>query len=69
MKPGFSWLLTGICGLAASSVVHAVTVAPTLKSREGMVTAAHQLAAATGAEILEKGGSAVDAAMPKNQDE
>ena len=63
MKRSFSWLLIGICWMAATSTVHAVTVAPTLQSKQGMVTAAHPLAAAAGAEMLEKGGNAVDAAI------
>jgi len=63
MKRSFSWLLIGICWLVVTSTVHAVTVAPTLQSKQGMVTAAHPLAAAAGAEILEKGGNAVDAAI------
>ena len=63
MKRGISWFLMGICWLLAMPVVHAVSVAPILQSREGMVTAAHPLAAAAGAEILEKGGNAVDAAI------
>ena len=63
MKQRFSWLLTGVCCLLVVPVVQAVSVAPILQSREGMVTAAHPLAAAAGAEILEKGGNAVDAAI------
>ena len=63
MKRSISWFLIGICLLVATSATHAVTVAPTLQSKEGMVTAAHPLAAAAGAEILEKGGNAVDAAI------
>lgn len=63
MKRSIQWLLIGICWLAATSATHAVTVAPTLQSKEGMVTAAHPLAAQVGAEILEKGGNAVDAAI------
>ena len=41
----------------------AVTVAPSLESKYGMVAAANPLAARAGAEILEKGGNAVDAAI------
>ena len=63
MKPYAVWFLTCICWLATTPVAHAVTVAPMLQSKEGMVTAAHPLAAAAGAEILEKGGNAVDAAI------
>ena len=63
MKRNILWFLTGICWLAATPAVHAVTVASTLQSKEGMVTAAHPLAAQVGAEILEKGGNAVDAAI------
>ncbi len=63
MKRNVLWLLVGICWLLSTSAVHAVTVAPTLQSKQGMVTAAHPLAARAGAEILEKGGNAVDAAI------
>lgn len=63
MKHRISWLLIGICWLAATPAAYAVSVAPVLQSKEGMVTAAHPLAAAAGAEILEKGGNAVDAAI------
>lgn len=63
MKRRITWLVAGIALLLTASGVHAVTVAPILQSREGMVTAAHPLAAAAGAEILEKGGNAVDAAI------
>jgi len=63
MKRGITWILTGLCCCALTSPVFAVTVAPTLQSKTGMVTAAHPLAAQAGAEILEKGGNAVDAAI------
>ena len=63
MKRNVQWLLIGICWLVSTSAVHAVTVAPTLQSKQGMVTAAHPLAARAGAEILENGGNAVDAAI------
>ena len=57
------WIVaTALLGLW-STVAQAVTVAPTLESRDGMVTAAHPLAAQAGAEILERGGNAVDAAI------
>jgi gamma-glutamyltranspeptidase/glutathione hydrolase len=48
-----------LCATAAS----AVTTGQVLKSKNGMVTAANPLAAAAGAEILEKGGNAIDAAI------
>lgn len=63
MKRSISWLLVGVFLLTTMSAVHAVTVASTLQSKEGMVTAAHPLAARAGAEVLEKGGNAVDAAI------
>jgi gamma-glutamyltranspeptidase/glutathione hydrolase len=63
MKLSITWLLVSIFWLAATPAVHAVTVAPILQSKQGMVTAAHPLAAAAGAEILEKGGNAIDAAI------
>jgi gamma-glutamyltranspeptidase/glutathione hydrolase len=63
MNHRISWLLIGICWLATMPAAYAVSVAPVLQSKEGMVTAAHPLAAAAGAEILEKGGNAVDAAI------
>jgi len=63
MKRRIPWLVAGMAFLLAASGVHAVTVAPILQSREGMVTAANPLAAAAGAEILERGGNAVDAAI------
>jgi gamma-glutamyltranspeptidase/glutathione hydrolase len=52
-----------ICLLAFSPAAQAVKLASTLQSTEGMVTAAHPLAAEAGAEILEMGGNAVDAAI------
>jgi len=63
MKRSISWLLIAICWFVAVSAAQAVTVASTLQSKKGMVTAANPLAAQAGAEILEKGGNAVDAAI------
>ena len=63
MKRNILCLLIGTCWLVPTPAVHAVTVAPTLQSKQGMVTAAHPLAARAGAEILEKGGNAIDAAI------
>jgi len=63
MTRSISSLIIAVFCLLATQAVHAVTVAPILQSKEGMVTAAHPLAAAAGAEILEKGGNAVDAAI------
>jgi gamma-glutamyltranspeptidase/glutathione hydrolase len=56
-------LLTGLGWLAAAPPAPAATVAATLQSKDGMVTAAHPLAARVGAGILERGGNAVDAAI------
>ena len=58
-----SCLFMGICLLAITPAVFSATVAPILQSKAGMVTAAHPLAAEAGAQILEKGGNAVDAAI------
>jgi len=63
MKRSSSLLLAGVIWLTATALAHAVTVGPTLQSREGMVTAANPLAAGIGAKILERGGNAVDAAI------
>ncbi len=63
MSRGISWFLITISCLCLAPAAFAVTVAPTLQSKAGMVTAAHPLAAKAGAEILEKGGNAVDAAI------
>ncbi len=63
MKRRFCFVLIAVCWLVLSPAVHAVRLASTLQSTEGMVTAAHPLAAEAGAEILEKGGNAVDAAI------
>ena len=63
MRRNFLCLLTVIFALLASVAAQAVTVAPKLQSKSGMVTAAHPLAAAAGAQILENGGNAVDAAI------
>lgn len=63
MKRRLQWLLFSVFWLLVTSSAHAVTSAPTLTSKQGMVTAAHPLAAQAGAEILEKGGNAVDAAI------
>jgi gamma-glutamyltranspeptidase/glutathione hydrolase len=63
MKRSVPLLLTVFSLLLITPVVQAVTVAPILQSKEGMVTAAHPLAAKAGAEVLEKGGNAVDAAI------
>ena len=63
MNRSISSLIIAVFCLLATQAIHAVTVAPILQSKEGMVTAAHPLAAAAGAEILEKGGNAVDAAI------
>ena len=63
MRRNFLCLWVFICVSFGSAAAQAVTVAPTLQSKDGMVTAAHPLAAAAGAEILEKGGNAVDAAI------
>ena len=63
MKRSISWLLIGFCCLSVTPAAYAVTVASTLQSKQGMVTAANPLAAQVGAEILEKGGNAVDAAI------
>ncbi|MGD9265151.1 MAG: gamma-glutamyltransferase, partial [Lysobacterales bacterium] len=63
MKRHNVWLLAAACWLLCTATATAITVAPVLQSKAGMVTAAHPLAARAGAEILEKGGNAVDAAI------
>ena len=63
MKRSVPPLLAGFFLLVITFAVHAVDVAPILQSKEGMVTAVHPSAAQAGAEILEKGGNAVDAAI------
>jgi gamma-glutamyltranspeptidase/glutathione hydrolase len=63
VKPLLKPLLMALCWLLLIPAAGAATVAETLQSRHGMVTAAHPLAAKVGAEILEQGGNAVDAAI------
>ena len=53
--------LLAVCLIALPAL--AVEVAPLLRSKEGMVAAANPLAAKVGAEILERGGNAIDAAI------
>ncbi|MCX5919425.1 MAG: gamma-glutamyltransferase, partial [Deltaproteobacteria bacterium] len=55
----FVWVLV----LALAIPAGAATVGPLLRSKNGMVVAANPHAARVGAEILEKGGNAVDAAV------
>ena len=55
----FVWVLV----LALAIPAGAATVGPLLRSKDGMVVAANPHAARVGAEILEKGGNAVDAAV------
>jgi gamma-glutamyltranspeptidase/glutathione hydrolase len=57
-----SLLLFSLTSFASSSD-DAITVAPAVERSEGMVVAAHPLAARVGAEILKNGGNAVDAAV------
>ncbi len=63
MKRSIISLTVVVCLVITCSVAFAVTVDQTLRSKKGMVTAAHPLAAKAGAEILEKGGNAIDAAI------
>lgn len=49
--------------LTAAAPASAVTVGKVLSSDKGIVAAAHPLAAAAGAEVLEAGGNAIDAAI------
>jgi len=63
MKRSISWFLIAICCWCLAPAAFAVKAAPILQSKTGMVTAAHPLAARAGAEILEQGGNAVDAAI------
>lgn len=63
MKRRIPFMLVGLCCLLVTPLSQAVNSASTLTSRQGMVTAANPLAAQAGAEILEKGGNAIDAAI------
>lgn len=63
MKRSIISLTVVVCLVITSSIAFAVTVDQTLRSKKGMVTAAHPLAAKAGAEILENGGNAIDAAI------
>ena len=49
--------------LTAAAPASAVTVGKVLSSDKGIVAAAHPLAAVAGAEVLEAGGNAIDAAI------
>ncbi len=57
----FVWVMILFSNFAATA--DAARVGPSLQSKEGMVVAAHPLAARVGAEILERGGNAFDAAI------
>lgn len=63
MKRSVTRFLVACCTLLLAIPAQAVTSASILQSKQGMVTAAHPLAAQAGAQILEKGGNAVDAAI------
>ena len=63
MKQKPFYLVAVLICLMLAQQCFAVNSASTLKSRQGMVTAANPLAAQAGAEILEKGGNAIDAAI------
>ena len=56
-------LLFAFFSLANHSATSAITVAPIVEGRGGMVVADNPLAARVGAEVLRRGGNAVDAAV------
>lgn len=62
-KKTFALIFAGIILLGLALSAEAVTVGPFLQSNHGMVVAANPLAARVGAEILERGGNALDAAI------
>ena len=62
-KCGFIFACVMILFTNFTVTADAARVGPSLQSKEGMVVAAHPLAARAGAEILERGGNAFDAAI------
>lgn len=56
-------LLTSLFTVLMVSMILATVTAPTVASSDGMVAAANPYASQVGAEILEQGGNAIDAAI------